>query len=65
MSDFPKGEWQNIWDALYWRFIDLNRELFIKNIRMKFMVSMFDKMPQDKKNKHLKIANDYLKSLND
>ena len=65
MSDFPKGEWQNIWDALYWRFINLNRELFVKNIRMKFMVSMFDKMSEDKKNNHLQIANDYLKSLND
>ena len=65
MSDFPKGEWQNIWDALYWRFINLNRELFVKNIRMKFMVSMFDKMSEGKKNKHLQIANDYLKSLNE
>jgi deoxyribodipyrimidine photolyase-related protein len=65
MSDFPIGEWQNIWDALYWRFINLNRELFVKNIRMKFMVSMFDKMSEDKKNNHLQIANDYLKSIND
>ena len=63
MSDFPKGEWQKIWDALYWRFIDLNRELFVKNIRMKFMVSMFDKMSDDKKHNHLTVANAYINSL--
>jgi deoxyribodipyrimidine photolyase-related protein len=63
MSDFPNGEWQKIWDALYWRFINLNREIFAKNIRMKFMVSMLDKMSEDKKTNHFKIANDYLDSL--
>ena len=63
MSDFPNGEWQKIWDALYWRFINLNREIFAKNIRMKFMVSMLDKMSEDKKTNHFKIANEYLDSL--
>ena len=63
MSDFPNGEWQKIWDALYWRFINLNREIFVKNIRMKFMVSMLDKMSDDKKTNHFKIANEYLESV--
>ena len=63
MSDFPNGEWQKIWDALYWRFINLNREIFAKNIRMKFMVSMLDKMSEDKKANHFKVASEYLESL--
>ena len=63
MSDFPNGEWQKIWDALYWRFINLNRDIFVKNIRMKFMVSLLDKMSDDKKTNHFKIANEYLESL--
>jgi len=63
MSDFPNGDWQQIWDALYWRFIDLNREIFAKNIRMKFMVSMLDKMQDEKRINHFKIANEYLDSL--
>jgi len=65
MSDFPNGEWQEIWDALYWRFINLNRDLFKKNIRMKFMVSMLDKMPEEKKETHFKIAEKYLLKLDD
>ena len=63
ISDFPKGEWQNIWDALYWRFINLKRELFVKNIRMKFMIILFDKMDDEKKNLHISTANTFLKSL--
>ena len=63
MSDFPKGDWQQTWDALYWRFIDLQREIFNKNIRMKFMVTMLDKMPEEKRLNHFKVANEYLDSL--
>ena len=63
MSDFPDGNWRQIWDGLYWRFIDLNRELFNKNIRMKFMVNMLDKMTPEKRESHFKIAKSYLSKL--
>ena len=29
MMDFKKGEWCNIMDGLYWRFIDRNRKFFL------------------------------------
>ncbi len=62
MSDFnTKGEWTNIWDGLYWRFINNHREVFKKNIRMKFMINMFDKMKDEKKNALAKSANAFLK----
>ena len=63
MSDFPDGNWRKIWDGLYWRFIDLNRDLFNKNIRMKFMVNMLDKMTPEKKELHFNTANSYLSEL--
>ena len=63
MSNYKKAQWQEIWDALYWRFIDKHREVFNKNIRMKFMVSMYDKMLTEKKEKFIIIADNYLKSL--
>ena len=37
MSDYKKGDWCEIWDALYWNFIDKHRHLFKNNFRMKFM----------------------------
>jgi deoxyribodipyrimidine photolyase-related protein len=43
MSNFPKGEWCEIWDALYWRFIAKHQEGFIHNPRMRMMVSHWQK----------------------
>jgi deoxyribodipyrimidine photolyase-related protein len=63
MSDYPKGEWCDIWDALYWSFIDKNRETFSKNPRMSLMVNILNK--KDKKNMEvlMKTAQEYLKTL--
>ena len=32
MSDYKKGDWCEIWDALYWNFIDKHRHLLEKII---------------------------------
>lgn len=64
MSDYPKGDWQLIWDGLFWRFMHVHREFFLKNPRLGMLVKTFDKMPADKKASHLKHANNYLKSMN-
>jgi deoxyribodipyrimidine photolyase-related protein len=49
MSDYKKGQWSEEMDALYWSFIDRNREFFSKNPRLSMMVNLFDKMSEDKK----------------
>ena len=56
MSHEKKGDWCDEWDGLYWRFIDDNRDFFSKNYRMSMMVSMFDKMDDEKKTRILKAA---------
>mgnify|MGYP001363089048 FL=1 len=43
MSDYKRGDWCKVWDALYWRFINKNRLFFKKNPRMNMMVSIYDK----------------------
>ena len=63
MSDFPKGDWQAIWDGLFWRFMDVHRDLFLKNPRLGMLVKTFDKMPSEKRFSHLKTADAYLTSL--
>jgi deoxyribodipyrimidine photolyase-related protein len=63
MSDYPKGDWQGTWDALFWRFLDHHRVFFLKNPRLSMLVKTFDKWEQGKKDRILKQANDYLKSL--
>ena len=63
MSDYPKSEWCDIWDALFWRFISNNKEVLAPNPRMSMMVRQLEKMDKPKLNKHLNLANEYLNSL--
>ena len=37
MGDWPKGEWCEIVDGLYWSFIEKNQIFFESNPRMKMM----------------------------
>ncbi len=63
MSDYEKGEWQPIWDGLFWRFMHEHRSFFLKNPRLGMLVSTFDKMSEDKRNTHLNNAQTYLNGL--
>jgi len=49
MMDFEKGDWCNTMDGLYWRFINRNRNFFLKNPRLSMMVRIFDKMKTERK----------------
>ncbi len=63
MSDFHKGDWQKIWDGLFWRFMHVHREFFLSNPRMGMLIKTFDKMDEDKRMSHLSTAENYLESL--
>ncbi|RXK46547.1 cryptochrome/photolyase family protein [Aquirufa rosea] len=63
MSNYKKGPWQEIWDGLFWRFLDKQRATFSKNPRWAMLISTWDKMPLEKKEKHLQHANTYLAKL--
>jgi deoxyribodipyrimidine photolyase-related protein len=63
MSDYKKGPWCEIWDALYWRFIYLHKDFFLKNPRMSMMVRQVEKMESERFNKLMKTAEDYLQKL--
>ena len=64
MSDYKKGRWSGVWDALYWEFINSNREFFLKNHRMAMMVSMYDKKPKDIRSEYSFIYKDYQLMIN-
>ncbi|WP_158227771.1 cryptochrome/photolyase family protein [Estrella lausannensis] len=46
MSNYPKGEWTEIWDGLFWRFLSIHRALFASNQRTQNMVYLLDKNEQ-------------------
>ena len=63
MSNYPKGEWQQIWDGLFWRFMFVHRDFFLQNPRLGMLVKSFDKMDASKRNLHLENAERYLELL--
>ena len=63
MSDYEKGEWQEIWDGLFWRFMHEHRSFFLSNPRIGMLVHTFDKMNVDKQALHLFNAEKFLKEL--
>ena len=63
MSDYPKGDWQLTWDALFWRFMDNHRDFFLKNPRLGMLVRTFDKWDESKKESVYQHADAYLSSL--
>jgi deoxyribodipyrimidine photolyase-related protein len=63
MSNFKKGDWQPIWDGLFWRFMHVHREFFLSNPRLGMLVRTFDKMTPDKQQQHLLAADRFLNSI--
>ncbi len=64
MSDYPKGDWQPIWDALFWRFMHQHRSFFLQNPRLGMLVKTFDKWDAAKQTEMLERAEKYLAGLN-
>lgn len=65
MSDYPSGKWQEIWDGLFWRFMDKNREVFYKNPRLRMLLNTLDKMDSKKREAHFMNAENFLSSLDE
>jgi len=63
MSDFKKGNWQLIWDGLFWRFMDKHRKFFLSNPRLGMLIKTFDKMSEEKKKSLLNAAENYLETV--
>ena len=63
IGDGLDDSWADIWDGLFWRFMHVHRDFFLKNPRIGMLLKTFDKMPADKKNKHLSTAEKYLAKL--
>lgn len=63
MSDYESGNWEKIWDALYWRFINMHQGSFNKNPRMTMMIRQLERMDQAKLKNHISVAKRYIASL--
>ena len=56
-------KWEAIWDGLFWRFMHVHRQFFVRNPRLGMLVKTFDKMPIEKQQMHINNAENYLQLL--
>ena len=63
MSDYPRGEWQEIWDGLFWRFIIKHEDFFKSNPRTSMLYHSAKKMSEEKMAAHLQRAEEFLENL--
>ncbi|MEM9296177.1 MAG: cryptochrome/photolyase family protein [Planctomycetota bacterium] len=70
MSDYPKParsddpakpDWAQVFDGLYWRFVDKHRDFFAGNPRMSMMARSLDKLDPERKGRIFAIAEAFLK----
>jgi deoxyribodipyrimidine photolyase-related protein len=59
MGDYPKGEWERVWDGLYWRFVANHTEFFRANPRMSMMAALAEKLGP-KLDEHRRVADGFL-----
>lgn len=60
MSNYKTGNWAEVWDSLFWRFIDKHQAFFLSNPRMSMMVHSFNKMSPEKQEVHLTNAEEFI-----
>ena len=60
MSNFKKGDWCEIVDGLYWKFIEDNKEFFAKNPRLSLMIRALEKLDKERKLRIFKAAETFI-----
>lgn len=62
MSNYESGEWNEIWKALFYNFLDSKRSIMSKTY-YKNNINYFDKQPLEWKNKTRKMANNFINNI--
>ena len=63
MSDSPRGDWEEVWDGLFWRFVDRHRERFASNPRTSMMAVQLDRLDPDRRTRITAAADRFLATL--
>ena len=60
MSDYRRGDWCDIVDGLYWRFIDTHRDFFSGNPRLALMTRSLDRMDGERRTRIFGLAEAFI-----
>ncbi|CAL2076573.1 cryptochrome/photolyase family protein [Tenacibaculum sp. 190524A02b] len=62
MSNYGKGEWEQIWDGLFWSFVIKYQDFFRTNPRTSMLFHSLKKMSNEKRENHIKKAQLFIHS---
>ncbi len=65
MGRYQKGDWCEIWDALFWSFVIKNLHLFEGNGRMQFVASRAQKLSSSEKASYRNVAEEFISAHTD
>lgn len=60
MSDFAKGDWCDVVDGLYWRFVEKNQAYLSGNPRLNMMLGSLNKMKPERRQRIFSAAEHFL-----
>ena len=60
MSNYKRGDWCDIVDGLYWRFIENHKDFYNSNPRLSFQSRLLDKMDSERKERIYDMSNKFL-----
>jgi deoxyribodipyrimidine photolyase-related protein len=63
MSDYGSGDWCDVVDGLYWRFIDKHRNFFADNPRLALMPRALDRLAPDRRKTIFTAAETFLENV--
>lgn len=63
MSNYKKANWCEVWDALFWNFMNKHRKSISRNPRMAMLLKTYDKMSEEKKEFISNKASTFLKEF--
>jgi deoxyribodipyrimidine photolyase-related protein len=63
MSNFKKGSWCKIWDAVYYSFINTHKNLLSKNYATAMQVKHWNNKNNQEKKELIKLSNEYFQLL--
>ncbi len=63
MSDYGKGDWCDVVDGLYWRFIDKHRDFFAGNPRLALMPRALDRLAPERRTTIFAAAETFLENV--
>lgn len=63
MSHYQKDDWCDVWDGLFWGFVQQHKELLAKNPRTSMMVKNLQRLNEDRKRIIHYRAQDFLNSI--